>query len=79
MEENVMAEIRLQIPDELVSEFQGKLSENTKPTEIARDAISLYKWAVSERSKGNVILSSDNDGTNLTRVTMPALDSIKQG
>ncbi len=74
-----MAEIRLQIPDELVSEFQGKLSENTKPTEIARDAISLYKWAVSEKSKGNVMPSSDNDGTNLTRVTMPALDSIKQG
>ena len=72
-----MAEIRLQIPDDLVSEFQGKLSENLKPTEIARDAISLYKWAVAERAKGNVILSANNDGTNLTRVTMPSLDSIK--
>lgn len=72
-----MAEIRLQIPDELLSSFQGKLSENTKPTEIARDALSLYNWAVAERAKGNVILSSNNDGTNLTRVTMPSLDSIK--
>lgn len=72
-----MAEVRLQIPDDLLASFQEKLSQNTKPTDIARDAISLYNWAVSERAKGNVILSSTNDGTNLTRVTMPALDSIK--
>jgi len=74
-----MAEVRLQIPDELLSSFQGKLSQNTKPTDIARDAISLYNWAVNERAQGNVILSSRSDGTNLTRVTMPSLDSIKSG
>jgi hypothetical protein len=77
MEENTMAEVRLQLPDDLVSAMQEKLSMNVKPTEIAKDAIALYNWAVSERAKGNVILSSNNDGTNLTRVTMPSLDSIK--
>jgi hypothetical protein len=72
-----MPEVRLQLPEDLVSGIQEKLSMNVKPTEIAKDAISLYNWAVSERAKGNVILSSNNDGTNLTRVTMPSLDSIK--
>jgi hypothetical protein len=73
-----MAEVRLQIPDDLLSSFQEKLSKNTKATDIVKDALSLYNWAVSERAKGNVILSSKNDGTNLTRVTMPSLDSVKQ-
>jgi hypothetical protein len=72
-----MADVRLTIPDDLVAQMQNKLSQNGKPTEIARDAISLYNWAISERAKGNVILSSNNDGTNLTRVTMPSLDSIR--
>jgi len=73
-----MAEIRLQIPDEMVTGFQEKLSTNTKPTDIARDAITLYNWAVSERAKGNVILSSDKSGQNVTQITMPSLASIKQ-
>lgn len=72
-----MPEVRVQLPDDLVTAMQQKLSMNTKPTEITKDAISLYNWAVSERAKGNVILSSNSDGTNLTRVTMPSLDSIK--
>jgi hypothetical protein len=77
MEEYPMAEVRVQLPDDLVTSLQEKLGMNTKPTEITKDAISLYNWAVSERAKGNVILSSNTDGTNLTRVTMPSLDSIK--
>jgi len=72
-----MPEVRVQLPDDLVSGIQEKLSTNTKPTEITKDAIALYNWAVSERAKGNVIVSSNNDGTNVTRVTMPSLDSIK--
>jgi len=72
-----MPDVRLQLPNDLVTEMQSKLSENLKPTDIARDAISLYNWAISERAKGNVILSSNLDGTKLTRVTMPSLDSIK--
>lgn len=72
-----MPEVRVQLPEDLVSAMQQKLSMNTKPTEITKDAIALYNWAISERAKGNVILSSNSDGTNLTRVTMPSLDSIK--
>jgi hypothetical protein len=77
VEEKPMPEVRVQLPEDLVSAMQQKLSMNTKPTEITKDAIALYNWAISERAKGNVILSSNSDGTNLTRVTMPSLDSIK--
>ena len=72
-----MPDVRLQLPDDLVTDMQSKLSQNLKPTDIARDAISLYNWAISERAKGNVILSSKPDYTQMTRVTMPSLDTIK--
>lgn len=74
-----MAEIRLQIPDDLVQSLQGKLGNSTKATDIAKDAISLYNWAVNERANGRVILSSNNEGTALKQVTMPGLDTVKLG
>ena len=69
-----MAEVRLQIPDELMEKFQQKLG-NVKATDVAKDAITLFNWAVDERSKGNVILSSDESGVKVTRLAMTALES----
>lgn len=71
-----MAEIRLQIPDDVIDNFQSKLSERTKPTDIARDAMTLYNWAVNERAQGRVLLTSNADGTNFTKLAMPSLESI---
>jgi hypothetical protein len=68
-----MAEIRLQIPDEVVDKLRSKLGD-VKVTDIARDAISLYNWAVEERAKGNYVLSSDATGEQMTRLAMPSLD-----
>ncbi len=72
-----MAEIRLQIPDDVITNFQEKLSMNTKPTDIARDAMTLYNWAVDEASKGRVLLSSNAAGSDFTKLAMPSLQSVK--
>ena len=71
-----MADVRLQIPEEASSIFQEKLTERTKPTDIARDAMTLYKWAVDEVSKGRIILTANTEGTDFTKLAMPSLQSI---
>jgi hypothetical protein len=73
-----MADIRVQIPDAALSGIQEKLSINTKPTDITRDALTLYNWAVEERAKGRVLLTTDAEGENPTRLEMPSLQSVKQ-
>ena len=72
-----MAEIRLQIPDEVIANFQDKLGDRTKPTDIARDAITLYSWAVNETAKGRFLLTANSEGTGFTKLAMPSLESIK--
>ncbi len=69
-----MAEVRLQIPDEVISALQEKLGINMKVTDIAKDAVTLFNWAVGERAKGNLILSSDEDGNKMTRLAMPSIE-----
>lgn len=73
-----MAEIRLQIPDDVIANLQEKLTRHTKPTDIARDAINLYTWVVNEAAHGRVLLTSNSEGTDFTKVAMPSLDSIMQ-
>ncbi len=72
-----MADIRVQIPDAALSGIQEKLSIHTKPTDITRDAPTLYDWAVEERAKGRVLLTTDAGGENPTRLEMPSLQSVK--
>jgi hypothetical protein len=74
-----MAEFRLQIPDDLVAKLQEKLGPNVKITDIARDSLTLFNWAVNESAKGRLVLSSDEDGEKLTRLAMPSLENVKAG
>ncbi len=69
-----MAEIRLQIPDDLIQKFQAKLGQNVKATDLAREALTLFNWAYEERLQGRLILSSDEEGTQMTRLAMHLLD-----
>jgi hypothetical protein len=71
-----MAEFRLQIPDDLVAKLQEKLGSNVKITDIARDSLTLFNWAVNERAKGRLVLSSDEDGEKMTRLAMPSLENV---
>jgi hypothetical protein len=67
-------ELRLQIPDDLIKTLQEKIGSNIKATDIARDALTLFNWAVDERAKGRLVLSSDEEGEKMTRLAMPSLD-----
>jgi hypothetical protein len=75
-EESAMAEVRLKIPDDIVAKLQAKLPPGTKVTDIAMDALTLFNWAVEQRAKGNLVLSSDEEGTTMTRLSMPSLDRV---
>ncbi len=71
-----MAEVRVQIPDEFIAKLQDKLGGGTKVTDIARDALTLFNWAVDERAKGRLVLSSNEDGGTVNRLAMPSLEGI---
>jgi hypothetical protein len=69
-------ELRLQLPEAIVKGFQDKLGPDAKVTDIARDALTLYNWALEERSKGRVVLSSDEEGEKVTRLAMTSLEQV---
>jgi hypothetical protein len=71
-----MAQFRFQIPDELIKKLQDKIGGNVEVTDIARDALTLFNWAVDERAKGRLILSSDEKGDNMIRLTMSSLEAV---
>lgn len=73
-----MADIRLTIPNSIVEALQAKLGPEFKATDMARDAMTLFNWAVNERAKGRKILSADDEGAALKEVVMPSLESVKQ-
>lgn len=70
-----MAELRLNIPDAIIASISDKLGGPQKATDIARDAITLFNWAVNERAKGRLVLSSGDNGEDVARLTMPSLET----
>jgi hypothetical protein len=72
-----MAEVRLQIPDSVIRDLQEKIGTDIKATDIAKDAITLFKWAVQERAKGRVILSSTDDFEKVSRLAMASIESAE--
>ena len=70
-----MAEVRLTIPDAVVARLQRQIGDNVKVTDLARDAITLLNWAVDERAKGRLVLSTDASGSNAQRLAMTVLDT----
>ena len=73
-----MAEFRLQVPDSLVQAMQDKMGEGTKMTDIAREALTMFNWALNEKANGRVILSSSSDGGELKQLAMASLDKVQE-
>ncbi len=69
-------EIRLYIDDEFMDSLKLRLNE-AKATDVAKDALTLLNWAVSEVKEGRVILSADKNLKDIHRLAMPALDRVK--
>jgi hypothetical protein len=70
-----MAEFRLQVPDEFMQQLQEKLG-GSRVTDIARDALTLFNWAVDEKARGRLVLSSLPDGDKVKQLAMPSLDQV---
>lgn len=73
--ESIVAEVRLTIPDAVISKLQRQIGESVKVTDLARDAITLLNWAVDERAKGRLVLSTDDAGQDAHRLAMTILDT----
>jgi hypothetical protein len=71
-----MAELRLQIPDDVAKRLQEQLG-NAKLTDIARDALTMFNWAIEEKAKGRVVLSSDQEGEKMTRLVISSLEKVR--
>jgi len=73
-------QITIQVDSEFIKELRTTLKDTVAKRqtdlELIKSAMTLYRWAVKEASLGRVILSTDEDGTNPTRVAMPALTSV---
>jgi hypothetical protein len=71
-----MAEVRVQIPDDVIQQLQNKMGGTAKVTDIARDAFTLFNWAVDEKARGRFVLSSEGDGGKVNRLMMPSLENV---
>lgn len=73
-----MAEVRFQIADDVIGALREKIGVANN-TDVAREALTLLKWAVDEREKGHVILSADPEMKEpLVRLAMPSLEHISR-
>jgi len=70
-------EIRINVDDEFLKNLQQKVG-GIKATELTRDALTIFNWAVGEVSNGRVILSSNNEGDEIRRLVMPSLDRAEK-
>lgn len=69
-------EIRLKINDKFIEELKEQTGI-TNTTQLATEAFTFLKWAVSESSKGRVIVSENEDGSEEKEVVMPTLQNAK--
>jgi hypothetical protein len=73
-----MADIRLQMPDEVLANIQKNLGSKTKPNDIVRDAVTMYNWAVGEVANGRHILTANTAADDFAKLAMPSLQAIPQ-
>lgn len=71
-----MTEVRVRLDDEFIRDLQSRLGQNIKPTDILREALTLFNWAVDQRSQGNVILAGSEDGHGRYILAQHVLDRV---
>lgn len=71
-------ELRLKVDDEFIKQISNKLGNTTtKATDIAREALTIYQWAVNEAANGRVVLSSDSEGKDVHKLVMHNLEALR--
>lgn len=70
-------EVRLNIDDTFLKNLQEKVGRPTKATDITRDALTIFNWAVEEVAAGRVVLSTSASGEDVHRLVMPTLTQVE--
>jgi hypothetical protein len=74
-----MPRLQIDVTDNKVKTME-KLMEacgfSTKK-DLFNNALTLFQWAVNEKSQGNAIASINADHTNYRELQMPALNDVK--
>jgi len=72
-------EVRLNIDDDFLKNIQEKMGGSAKASDITRDALTIFNWAVEEAAKGRAVLSVDKEsGEDIHRLIMPSLSQIQK-
>jgi|WetSurMetagenome_2_1015567.scaffolds.fasta_scaffold539956_1 hypothetical protein len=72
-----MADIRVQIPDEVLGALKSKLNLKNG-TDVVMEALTMLNWAAEEKQKNRIILSTDGDGKDVTRLAMKSLMNVNK-
>ncbi|MES2040081.1 MAG: hypothetical protein V4495_19875 [Pseudomonadota bacterium] len=70
-------EVRLNIDDTFLKNIQEKVGGSVKGTDITRDALTIFNWAVEEVAAGRVVLSTNASGEDVHRLVMPSLTQVE--
>ncbi|WP_377702419.1 hypothetical protein [Pseudoduganella sp. UC29_71] len=70
-------EVRLNIDDAFLKDLQEQIGGGAKATDITRDALTIFKWAVEEAAAGRVVLSTNTSGADVHRLVMPTLQQVE--
>lgn len=70
-------EVRLNIDDAFVKNLQDKVGSSVKATDLTRDALTMFNWAVGEVAAGRVVLSTSATGQEVHRLVMPTLMQVE--
>ena len=65
-------EVILKLDDNLIQKMMEKTGAS-EATDLTKEAMSLLHWAINESSIGRTIISTDNKGNNVKRLSMPIL------
>jgi uncharacterized membrane protein len=60
-------------------DFIDKLKEEsgiTEASQLVTEALSLLKWAISEAKDGRILVTTNNKGEIINKVSIPSLDAV---
>ena len=69
-------EVRFLVGTEYLDNLKARLGES-KTTDAMRAALAILDWASEEVEQGRVILSTNQQGGDIHRLVMPALNQVK--
>ncbi len=70
-------ELRVRIDDAFVEKLQKDLGQDLKLTDIVREALTTYNWAVQQRRQGRSILAGSADGEEVDyQLSQMSLDNV---